>query len=139
MTPDSTESVHVHDRYAPVLGIGFLAGIVGSTILVFLNTSHSYVPLALVYGTTLFVAAAIAVQYASSSLVEVWGILNAGVAIGVFIHVCVYHGANVGGRNLWPFEIVAFCACGFLPCWAALWLGRRYKLKRRATKLLHRA
>jgi uncharacterized membrane protein YjdF len=135
MSKDSTESVPVHDRQAPVLGIGVLAGIVASTILVSLDPLRSFVPLALVYGATLFVAAAFAVQFASSSLLEVWLILNAGVAVGVFIHVCFYHGANVGGRNLWPFEIVAFWLFGFIPCWTALWLGRRYKVKRRGAKL----
>jgi hypothetical protein len=131
---DLNRTTVIRDRQTPVIGIGILAGIIASAILVSLDTSRSFLPLALVYGATSFVAAAIAVQFASSSLVEVWVLLNAGVAVGVFIHVCFYHGANIGGRNLWPFEIVFFWAFGFLPCWAALWLGRRYRHKRSAAK-----
>jgi hypothetical protein len=130
---DSTIAA-VRDRQVPVLGVGILAGIIASAILVSLDTSRSFLALALVYGATSFVAAALAVQFASSSLLEVWGALNARVAVGVFIHVCFNNGANVGGRNLWPFEIAFFWAFGFLPCWAALWLGQRYKLKRLAAR-----
>lgn len=54
MNADST-TIAVRNRQVPVLGVGILAGIIASAILVSLDTSRSFLALALVYGATSFV------------------------------------------------------------------------------------
>jgi hypothetical protein len=47
-----------------------------------------------------------------------------GVVLGFSVDVFLVHPViNGGERNLWPFEIAVFVACGFLPCGAGVWIG----------------
>ena len=118
------------DRYLPVLILGVLAGAGTSIVLVRQSATLGLLGQCLICGVVSVVVALCAVQYAMRSLVEVWGVLNVGIALGVTLDVILDHAPNVGGRNLWPLEIAMFCVVGVVPCWLALWWGRRIRLRR---------
>jgi hypothetical protein len=83
-----------------------------------------------IYGLPLFAAAFGASQFAPSRLLEVWGLLFAGVALGVALSVVVHPGLGGGERNLWPFEVVMFWIVGLVPAWLGLFAGRFLAIQR---------
>ena len=116
------------ERLWPVVLIGAAAGLLGSLMMIWLNPS-GIIATASIYAVALFVAALVAVLFASSRLLEVWGLLFAGVAIGVFLSVLVHPTFGGGERNLWPFEVGLFWIIGLLPAWIGLFVGRALKAR----------
>jgi len=91
--------------------------------MVSLNPPGWIAPIA-ICGGSLFVAALVASLFAPTRLVEVWGLLYAGVALGVFSSVLVHPKLGSGERNLWPFEVLIFWVIGLIPAWIGLFVGR---------------
>ena len=116
------------ERLWPVVLIGAAAGLVGSLVMIWLNPS-GIIATASIYAAALFLAALTAVHFAPSRLLEVWGLLFAGVAIGVFLSVLVHPTFGGGERNLWPFEVGLFWVIGLLPAWIGLFVGRALKAR----------
>jgi hypothetical protein len=110
-------------RLLPVVLVGAVAGLLGSLLMVWMNTS-GVVTTASIYAGALFLAALVAVQFAPARLLEVWGVLFAGVAIGVLLSVLVRPTFGGGERNLWPFEVATFWVMGLIPAWIGLFVGR---------------
>jgi hypothetical protein len=128
-TPSDTS--RPRQRLLPVVLVGAAAGLLGSLVMVWLNPS-GVITTASIYGGALFLAALAAVQFAPARLLEVWGILFAGVAIGVFLSVLVNPTLADGERNLWPFEVATFWVVGLLPAWIGLFVGRELITRPRA-------
>jgi hypothetical protein len=114
------------ERLLPAVLIGIGAGLLGSLVLVWLSPSGMLVT-ATIYAVALLLAALLAVQFAPSNILEVWGLLFLGVAIGVVLSVLVHPTLGRGERNLWPFEVGAFWLVGLIPAWIGLFVGRRLK------------
>ena len=128
----SLDSSPQRERLFVASVIGFFAGLIGSLVGVFLNP-HDWTSTILVYAIPSAISGALAVQYAPSRMLEVWGLLCAGIAVGVFVSVVVHPTVGGGERNLWPFEIVAFLVLGLIPMWLGIFAGRLVRFLTRTT------
>ena len=124
----SSDPASHRERLLPAVLIGAAAGFAGSLLMVWLNPSGMLVT-ASIYAVALLLAALLAVQFAPSNLLEVWGLLFAGVAIGVFLSILVHPTLGHGEQNLWPFEVGAFWVVGLIPAWIGLFVGRTLRTR----------
>jgi len=128
-----TSSSDAHERLWPSIMCGTVAGLCGGLLATLLDSSQHVWGIAAIYGISSFVAASIAVRFAPSNLLEVWGLVTVGIAVGVFLGVLVHPAINGGERNLWPFEVVLFAGCGMPAIWLGMWASRwvqRHGLRR---------
>jgi hypothetical protein len=128
MSDASRDSPPQKERLFVAVVIGFFAGLIGSLVGVVLNP-HDWTSTILVYAIPSAISGALAVQFAPSRLLEVWGLLCVGIPVGVFVSVVVHPTVGGGERNLWPFEIVMFLVLGLIPMWLGILTGRLVRLR----------
>ena len=126
-----TEASAHRERLWPAFLAGLIAGFVGSFVVAVLEPS-GFMATAAMCGAPAFVAAVIAVRFAPSNLLEVWGLLFAGAAAGVLLGVVVHPTIHRAERNLWPFEVLVFWAIALIPTGVGLLLGRFLSERRNA-------
>jgi hypothetical protein len=123
---DSAPFDTLRDRLWPAFALGFLAALVGSTILVS-TPKPSITMWALVSGPLLFVACFLAARAAPLSRLKAFGTVIGGAATGIAIHAAVLEGVFGVSRNLWPIEVVLFVLLGGLPGGVGTVLGSMSK------------
>jgi hypothetical protein len=111
------------NRLLLVLVLGLISGLGGGLTTVLLP-ENLLLP-GSVYVVFSFVPAILASRWSSAELIEIWGLLATGTAIGMFASVAIHPTYRGGERNLWPFEVVIFLGVGLPPGWGGLLLGRR--------------
>lgn len=105
---------------------GFCAAVIGSTILVTRCCDPSMSLWFLVSGVGLFAAGFVAARDTEQSVPKIWLAVLGGAAAGIAAHAIVHATFLGGSRNLWPFEVVIFLFCGFVPAILGVLLGRRH-------------
>jgi hypothetical protein len=110
------------NKFLLVLALGATSGCLGGLATVLLP--DSWLLRGAVYVIFSFVPALLASRRSSAELIEIWGLLAIGTAIGVFASVVMHPMYKGGERNLWPFEVAVFIGVGIIPSWGGLLLGR---------------
>jgi hypothetical protein len=116
--------VMVKNRFLLVFALGAVSGCLGGLGTVLLT--NSWLVTGAIYVTFSFVPALVGSRWSSAALIEIWGLLALGTAIGVFGSVVLHPMYRGGERNLWPFEIAVFIGAGLLPSWGGLLVGRYF-------------
>jgi hypothetical protein len=124
---DSAPIYTIRNWLWPAFLLGFLAALVGSTILVSSRSKPSMTMWAFVSGSLLFAACFLAVRAAPMSRLKAFGTVIGGAATGVAIHALVHAGLFGGSRNLWPMEVVLFVLLGGVPGGVGAVLGSMSK------------